>query len=561
MAFLKKYEVRIWDALFFLFLFLPLATGGLWFRNERIKLEITQLGPAALVLGLWLWAGRRRELAGKSIACRLVSQLWRRWEMAIQNRPAPALIGAWIFFGMIWFGAAWSKHQGFRSGAFDLGIFTNAIWNLAETGVPFSSLKGGVSLFSDHQSFVIYPISWIFRLAPGPGILLFLQSIALTGGALALFLLGRQRLAHDNLLLPFLPFLYWMYFPTRAANVFDFHPEVLMLPAFLFAVWGLQEKKAGLRLLGFLFFLFAMAAKESGGPVAAGIGLAWICGAGPAETQRFTRPLGILAVFLGVSLFLFDTKFVPQFFGVAYGYGEVYAPFGSSLSSLALAPFRFPKEFFLRLLGGSRLKFLFQSLLPLAFLPLFSPLAFVAALPGLAMLFLSAGEQRLSLGYHYAIEPSVGFFLALIATLALPALAARESQKKWLLILTWLLLFTYGRSEIFHWRFYQIQPSQKQARDEILPRLNPALSVAATSSMVAHISTRRWVNQLPLLQLPTGQLVDCVVWDRSLNNSPLTENEEAALEKKLKQDYLSEFAGLSTQVFALKNGNQKCLVN
>lgn len=551
-----KREALAWDILFLLFVFFPLVTGGAWIHRPHLHLELTQPGPGAALLGLWLWRARGRGLPENSFVVAAVLGAWEKWKKYLREREKRTLLAASLFFGAIWFSAAWSRHTNFRSGAIDLGIFTNAFWNLSQTGIPFAALKSGHNLFTDHQSFTIYPLSWIFGLYPGPGILLFLQSFGLSTGGVALYLLGKQRLAPASALIPLLPFAFWLYFPNRAANLFDFHPEVFLLPLFLFGVWGLQEKSWRARIFGLICFLGGMISKESGGPVAVGIGLAWIAGAAPQPARTFTRLLGFAAVALGAALFYFDTKVVPQSLGMNYGYGDVFTPFGSSISSLAAAPFLYPAEFFSRLFGPSRLKFLFKILLPLGFLPLLAPLSLLAALPGICMLFLAQGDQRLSLGFHYTIEPSVGIFLALVAALASGKLFTHE--KKILCVLPWLLLLTYGRGEAFHWRFHETTPHQEWVKKEILPKIDPVASLGASNALVPHLSTRRWVHYIPILLAEEGKLVDCVLWERSLSNAPMTGAEENALSAELAEKYTLEYSCRSLTLHRIKGRSESC---
>jgi uncharacterized membrane protein len=553
----SKREAQLWDFLFLLFVAFPIVTGGVWIHRPHFHLELTQPGPAAIILGLWLWWANRnaRNLEQDSFVIRTTKTLWAGWCQALKTKERTALLLAWTFFGALWFSAAWARHITFRSGSIDLGIFTNAIWNLSQTGIPFAALKSGHSLLTDHQSFTIFPISWIFKFCPGPGILLFLQSFGLASGGIALYLMGKQRLSTANLLLPTLPFLFWLYPPNRAANLFDFHPEVFLLPFFLFAVWGLQEKNWRRKIIGSLCFLLGMFSKESGGPVAVGIGLAWIAGAAPQSRLKFTRIFSLMAIPAGIALFYFDTKILPQSLGMPYGYGEVFAPFGSSLSDLAVAPLLYPVEFFSRLFGPSRLKFLFKLFFPLGFLPLRAPLALIAALPGFCMLFLSFGDQRLSLGFHYAIEPSVGIFMALAAACA--TLSASHSRKA-LLILPWLLLFNYGRGEVFQWRAFPLNANQRWVRAELLPRMDPVATLAATNALVPHLATRHWSHYIPILETEEKKLVDCVLWDRSLNNSPMSGAEENTLAATLKEKYSLEYECGPITLHRLKSRDAAC---
>jgi uncharacterized membrane protein len=549
----------IWDLLFYLFVALPLITGGLWWRSEGIRLEYTHIGPALVILSaVALLAHRRGRFRWQdSSALRTLFTIWECWRRGVNKQPALYLGLGSLAVGAAWFFASISRHQGFSSHAADLGIFANGIFNLSQSGTPLSSLKGGISLLADHQIFLIYPISWIFSLFPSISTLLAIQSFGLASGAMALAFLVRQRLGKESSFVALAPLVYWAFPATRAANLFDFHPEVLMLPLFLFGALGLQSQIWRGRLLGSLALISAMAAKESGGPVAVGLGLAWLAGGGPTNSQKFTRPLGALLLCLGTAWFYLCTKVLPSHLGVSYAYGGLYSPFGSSLSDLLLAPFRHPAEFLERMLGWPRLKFLLHLLLTLCFLPLLAPRMALAALPGLFMLFLAKGDQRLSTGFHYGIEPSVGLFLALSAALSHSWVQKNKERISWALVL--LAALCYGRSEAFHWRFYSISPDHLELREQWLPSLQAEKSWATNGVLVPHLSLRPWVEQLPSLQGPEGRLVDCVLWDRELNQSPMGSEAAKALESRLNDEYSIEAQCQSWTVY-MRRTTSGCLL-
>ncbi len=547
--------MRVWDSLFILFVIAPIAIGGIWLNRPGLHLEYTQPGIAVLILAAWLWGLKKRGLdaSKESLVCRLGLKAWDFWCAQLKRNPFRILGLAWIFIAVLWFITAIRRHLAFGSGLADLGIFTNALWNVVPYGFPYSSIKDGLSLLSDHQNFLLYPIGWLFALWPSPIFLLLLQAIGLSSGALALYLLGRQRLGDRHPLLPWLPFAYWMCGPLRAANLFDFHPEVFMLPFFLFAAWLLQESSLRRRFLGVFFLLAALAAKESAGPVTCGLGLAWLLGAGPASTRSFTRPFGAAAIVMGLAAFFVDSQIVPALFGMKYSYSGLYEPFGSSAISLMLAPFRYPLIFFARLFAWSRWKFFSGVLLPFAFLPLLAPAAFVAAVPGFLMLFLTSGEHRLSLGYHYAIEPLVGVLFALPVALDSPL--AKKLQRVLLPLFALAALFSYGRSEPFFWRIYQPTDHQVWLRDKVLPAINNDRSVSASYGLVAHLATRHWVNQLPVLVDDKKNPVECVLVETTVNNTPMNSYDFDSLNTALAANhYQREFHCGSFTLYRPQNG-------
>ncbi len=519
--------MALWDLLFLSLVILPIATGGIWLQSGHVHVEYTEPGVVAMVLVLWLgFYGDAEE----SRIVRTGFKLWTSWTDGLTLRPNSTLRNAWIFVSALWFTTSLLRHRALGSGLADLGIFTNAIFNVNTQGFPFSSLKNGASLLSDHQDFLIYPLGWIFPVWPSPVFLLLLQSLILPLGGIALYLLGRQRLGSEHPAVPWLPFLFWMAGPIRAAARFDFHPEIVMLPLFLFAAFYLQEFSFGRRLLGLLLFMLALAAKESAGPVACGLGLAWLLGAGPEDTKDFTRPMGAVAIILGGIAFMFDSSIVPSLFGVTYAYSDLYAPLPASATGMLLAPFKQHRVFFGRLFSGSRLRFLFGTLLPEAFLPLVAPLALVASLPGVLMLFLTNGEHRISLGYHYAIEPMVGLLFAL--PVALDTEIAKRYQDALLPLLAVAALISYGRSETYYWRNYWPTAHQAWVRDEILPFVPEERSVVASYAFVPHLATRRWVNQPLSFKDEKDNLVDCVLLDPSVNNTGMSDEQMADATKQ-----------------------------
>lgn len=544
--------MRLWDFLFLALVILPVITGGIYIRNESLRFELTQPGlPLLIFCLLALW---KKDLWKNSKCIAFLRRLYDFWKQSLAIKPTLTLFWATLFITIPWWGAALSKHWGFNTHAVDVGIFSNALWNLAFHGSPTISLKAGNHLLLDHQNYWIYPLALLYRIIPAPEFLLFLQSAWLASGGIALAILGKQWGLRK--LWPLLPLVYWAYSPVRAANIYEFHPETIMLPLFLFGVAGIQAQSAKHKALGAILFLSALAAKESAGPVAVGIGLILLLGVSP-KPSPFTRSFGALAILLGAGIFYFNTKVLPGMMGGTYGYADVYAPLGSSLSQLALSPFTQPTEFFGRIFAPSRLKFILFMMAGLAFLPIFRPLALLAAAPGFLMLFLTNGDQRVSTGFHYGIEPAVGLLLALPA--ALSTKWALSKEKSLALVMIFFAVFHFGRSEILHWRLYKITDHQKWLRDEMLPYVNPKASVSTLSVLLPHLTHRRWVEHLPSVTVAKDTIADCVVWDTSVSLSPMGASETSELEGKLlKLGYLKEAQWNSTLLYRLPYFPEPC---
>ena len=474
---------------------------------------IPLLALAALLVRRW-----SDEPWSASLFVRLGARLAAAWRGALERAPARALWGAAAAVGSLLFWLALVRHRAFESHAYDIGIFTNAIWNLTHGYGYVSSIKGGINLFADHQSPLFWALAPLFRLAPWPETLLLVQAFGLAAGGPALFYLARARFGAAHWAGAALPWLYWCYLPLRKANAFDFHPEVFMLPLFLWAFAAFTAQRPWVKALGVLALAAALGSKETAAVVATGIGIAWAL-TSAAESWRKAWP-GLALALAGIAVFVFDLKVVPRFFGDDYAYLGLYDQFGGGVANVLLAPFTQPAMFFSHLVSYERLHFLFWTLAPLGFLPLFAWRAALAALPAYLMLFLTDGDQRVRIVFHYGIEPGTALFWALPFGLA--AFAARfgwRSAGLWMLF--WALACLQPR-EAGWARLHEMTDHKQWLHAQALPCLDPQAPLAATGSLAAHLATRRWIS-LPEArqQQPGGAPVGCVVTDARLDNWPL----------------------------------------
>jgi len=473
-------------------------------------------GTGAMVLiALVAVAVRRRsdEPWEASIFFRLGRRIARAWLDAIERSPARTLWLAAAGVGAFLFWIALLRHRAFETHGYDLGIFTNAMWNLTHGYGYVSAVKGGINLFADHQSPTLWLLAPLFWLVPRPETLLFAQAFGLAAGGPALYYLTRTRFFPGHWAPAALPWIYWAYLPMRNANAFDFHPEVFMLPLFLWAFAAFVSPRPLVKALGVVALVAALGAKESAPVVAVGIGIAWaLTGA---------RWQGVALAAAGVALFFFDVKVVPRMFGDDYGYLNLYGRFGGGIGDVLLAPFTQPGYFFSQLINAERLNFLFWTLAPLGFLPLFDWRAALAAAPPYLMLFLAEGDQRVRMVFHYGIEPGSALFWALPF-----GLAAFVRRFGWQRAGVWMLFWTvaaFGPGELARARSYAPVPQSEWLASEVIPCLDTEASMAASDRLIAHLSTRHWVGYPDQLeQRPSGAPVHCVVTDLKLGlNWPL----------------------------------------
>jgi hypothetical protein len=470
---------------------------------------------AAVVIALVAAALQRwsRESWDASFCVRYGAKLGEAWHRAVERSPTLVLWGVTALVGAGFSYVSCLRHWSLESHGYDLGLFTNVMWNLAHGYGYVSSFKGGMNLFEDHQSPTWWVLAPIFWLVPRPETLLVAQGLGFAAGGPALYYLTRRHFAQGHWAPAALPWVYWAYLPMRNANAFEFHPEIFMVPLFLWAFVGFASPSRWGRALGMLALAGALGTKESAPVVATGLGIAWAL-TGPRRWP------GIALAAAGVAVFLFDVKVVPRLLGVEYPYMGLYQKFGGGLIDLVLAPILQPAFFFSELLNATRLNFLFWTLAPLGFLPLFSWRALPALAPPYLMLFLSEGDRRMRLVFHYGIEPASALFWALPFGLAVFARRFGASfAGLWLLI--WVLA-AHEPNEFARAAGFGRVPHAAWLAGEALPCIDRELPLVASDSLVPHLSTRHWVGYLDQMHhRPAHDPVRCVVTDLTVDNWPL----------------------------------------
>ncbi|HCF29168.1 MAG TPA: hypothetical protein DEV81_18645, partial [Cyanobacteria bacterium UBA11049] len=142
---------------------------------------------------------------------------------------------------VILFACSSLRHALFQSGAFDLGIFDQAVYLISSGDPPISSLLG-FHILGDHAALIFYPLALLYKIYPDVHWLLAVQAIALASGALLTWMLARQaRLKTQQQ--SAIAYVYLLYPLIFNLNLFDFHPEVIALPALLLAILAARAGK------------------------------------------------------------------------------------------------------------------------------------------------------------------------------------------------------------------------------------------------------------------------------------------------------------------------------
>ncbi|MBD2576346.1 DUF2079 domain-containing protein [Oscillatoria sp. FACHB-1406] len=374
------------------------------------------------------------------------------------------------------------RHLLFQSSAFDLSIFDQGIYLLSVNRVPIVTLIGH-HLLGDHAAFILYPIALLYKIYPSVYWLFLLQAIALASGgwltekvALQAGLTRSQSLAIAG--------VYWLYPVVFNVNLFDFHPEVLAIPAIFGAVWA---ARAGKIVLYCACVLLILSTKAVLSLTVAAMGI-WLL------LFEKKRSYGGIAIAIGIVWFIVSTQLIiPAFSGREAAAVNRYSVLGNSVSeiilNLLLEPglvlqqiFTLPNLFYLILLFIPIIWGLsWQNLTPLW-----------GIIPTVGLNLLSASPAQKDLVHQYSL-PALPFLLfAVIASLS--------SEKSWLKRPHWIVVWAaicflaLAKFGLF-WTQYLESIDTWQATRGAIAQINTQGGVLTASQIAPHLAHR------PLLKL------------------------------------------------------------
>ncbi|NLE45167.1 MAG: DUF2079 domain-containing protein [Chloroflexi bacterium] len=234
--------------------------------------------PWQIVKLRWLLAASAVWLIVVGLVALRSAQLERGARPGWQRRSSRSVAGLqWastVLVGLIicqvgaygWLSIA--RHARFNSTGYDLAIKEQVIWNTAH-GRLFRSSFEVTNYFADHFQPVLAILAPLHLLFPTPVLLLVIQTITIAIGAMPLYRIGQRRLGNDTISL-LVAAAYLLYPSIGFINRFDFHPEALAIPAFLFAFDALERGDAR---AASLWLLAPLLSKENMGLSVAAFGV------------------------------------------------------------------------------------------------------------------------------------------------------------------------------------------------------------------------------------------------------------------------------------------------
>jgi len=304
--------------------------------------------------------------------------------------------------------------------------------------------------------------------------------------------------------------IYLLYPLVFNVNLFDFHPEVIALPALLAAILAARLNKT---LWFCAAIVLVLSCKAVLSLTVAAMGLWLLC-------FDKKRNCGLIALFLGVGWFLITTQAVIPYFNLGREHAGIgrYQYLGDSVLEIAVNLILKPNLILGRLFSLDTFEYLALLVLPVIWW--ISPRGLtplISAVPMLAMNILSDIPAQRDLVHQYSI-PILPFLLVAVIS----SLAGRNQSKGktifdrlpipnyplpkiiviWSLI-AFLALAKYG----YFWTIYLDSFDTLPATKEAITFINTKGSVLTTSHVAPHL-THRPVVKLTQAQTPPANLAE-----------------------------------------------------
>ena len=465
---------------------------------------------------------------------------WQNWQ---KNSALRWVVGVAIAFFFMGLGLTLHRYFSFYA-SYDQGIFNQVFWNSAQGRLFQSSLSSALSTNVVHQGefpdvsyhrlgqhFTPALLLWlpVYSLFPSPVTLTVLQVSLITLAGLVLYLLGRQYLEP-----PLAALITVSFYAANAVigpTLSNFH-DICQIPLFMFSLLLAMEKRWWLPFWIFAFLILMV--REDSGIILFGVGVYLIL------SKRYPVQ-GVLVCLLSFGYILALTNIIMPLFSADISERFMMERFGQyadgeEASTLEILwgivsnPGRLILELFTPFWGT--LKYLLGQWLPLAFIPAIAPASWMIAGFPLLKLLMAKGQSVLSITIRYALTVVPGLFYGTILwwanrqqrltqqaelnseTPVKVSLPSPKFKRFWLFCIGLSLFFSFTSNpnrtlyfiipdSVEPWVYVPLttQWSHVAQFRPLLSEIPSDASVATTTYIVPHLSSRREILRFPLYQL------------------------------------------------------------
>lgn len=454
-----------------------------------VLLGVLSTGGWTVPMGPFPIPVRRAEDVVLAILPFLAFRCWLRPPTLPNIRPEGAVAAGVAIYTLVFSFITLTRHHTFQTHGMDLGYYAQEVWLMSRGLYPVVSVWAEIHAWGGHLDPIVpllVPLAWIAPLADA---LLVAQTLFLALGAAPLYLLGRARVGPGPAAA--LALVYLLNPSLHGINVRDFHAAALAIPLLLTAMYAVESRSAW---LFWIAAVLALGTREDAAIPVVGLGL-WLA----LAKRRWVWGGAVVAGGL-VWLVAAIHWLMPHFSGTPYPYLTArYGHLGGSLGEIVLSPVLRPATVIGVLASAGRVSYLAAILAPLAFLPLFAPLASVGAVTALAQNLVNSDPVLFN--YRTQYQSFVLPFLLVGAVGGLQRLQRQPRAPSVRAVLAFaafasVALGARTANDLAVPRWWP--GAREHAARQILAQIPPDASVSAWDRFTPHLAERTRVFIFPL---------------------------------------------------------------
>ncbi|MGD1917831.1 MAG: DUF2079 domain-containing protein [Pleurocapsa sp.] len=407
---------------------------------------------------------------------------------SIKNKSHFSFLGLAISISAAILFVCSSVRHGLFQSSFDLAIFDNGIYLISQGQEPFVTFRG-LHILGDHAALIVYPIAWLYKIYPRVYWLFFIQALSLASGALPIWYLSRvtglKESQSKTLVLAYL-----LYPAIFNVNLFDFHPEVIAVPAILGAILAVKLDKLWWFVAALIVILSCKAVLAL---TVVGMGL-WLL-----ISSKYRYKYALIALIFGCCWLASATQvIIPLCSGTQAAAVDRYGYLGDSVLDIAKNLIFKPHLVLGKVFALTTFEYLLLLSIPIAW-GLFTPqwMPIIGALPILLINILSESSSERNLVHQYSLPIVPWLFLMVIMAANRKQLWLKNQRN--ILIWSTVAFIALGKYGYFGSLYLQNWDTWQASRNAIA-LIEDRASVLTTTDLAPHLTHR------PLVGLTTSEL-------------------------------------------------------
>ncbi len=376
---------------------LAIIVPGFSVEHRYLVLVLAALAAAAV--------GRSAIAVAPKVECGLTALVRRApWTRLVPVTAVVAMIALYAY-GVI--RLELMQHRAMRTGAYDLGIYTNILWqSLHGNWLGCSFIKGGTHA-SAHYDPILIALSPAMLVHRGAETLIIIQGVWTASAALPVYMVGARKGGRVFGLA--LAFAFLAQPALHGVSTFDFHSMGLSIP---FVVWAVYLVERG-AIVGYAVAIaLLLICREDMAIAASCVGLYAITATRRVRVGVVT--IVVSAVYLAVvKLFaMTDSALLMRDSAQSYEYGSYFSGLsGAGGAEGIVATFSANPVYLLtHVLQEQRVFYILVLLVPVCFLPLLAGRRWVLLGYGMIFVLLASRDAVYTVGFHYAATALPGVF-------------------------------------------------------------------------------------------------------------------------------------------------------